>query len=103
MVKLVVMYRPPQDADEFERRYRNEHIALAERIPGLTSLTLSRVIGTMGGSPAPYHRVAELTFPDADALAKGGASPEGQAAVQHAAEIGTGGLDTLIVEVERER
>jgi uncharacterized protein (TIGR02118 family) len=102
MVELVVMHRPPQDVAEFERRYRDERIALAERIPGLTRLTLARVVGNMDGTPAAYHRVAMLDFPDAETLARGGSSLEGQEAVRHAAEIGTGGLQALILDVERD-
>jgi uncharacterized protein (TIGR02118 family) len=102
MVRLLVMYRPPLDVDEFERRYRDEHVALAERIPGKTRLTLGRAVAALGGSPAAYHRIAEIDFPDAEALTRAGESEEAQVAFRHAMEIGTGGVDTLIVEVERD-
>jgi uncharacterized protein (TIGR02118 family) len=35
MVKAVVLYGPPEDADAFERYYADTHTALATAIPGL--------------------------------------------------------------------
>jgi uncharacterized protein (TIGR02118 family) len=100
MVKLVVAYRQPRDVEEFERRYRDEHVEMARRIPHKSRLELSRVTGTLDGSPAAYCRIAEFYFEDESALGKAGASAEGQAAFRHAAEIGTGGLDAMVLQVE---
>jgi uncharacterized protein (TIGR02118 family) len=102
MVKLVVAYRPPTDLDEFEQRYRDEHIALAERVPNLQRLALGTVVGTATGGDAPYVRIAELYFEDQAALTAGASSPEGQVAAGHAVEIATGGVDLMIVQVERD-
>jgi uncharacterized protein (TIGR02118 family) len=102
MVKLVVAYRPPTDPEEFERRYRDEHVALAEGVPHLTRLALGKVAGTAGGGDAPYVRIAELFFEDEAALGQAFGSEEGQAASKHAVEIATGGLDLMIVQVERD-
>ena len=100
MVKLVVAYRHPTDVQEFECRYQGEHVAMARRIPHLARIEFGKVAGMMDGSKAPYHRIAELYFESQDALGQAGASAEGQAAFKHAGEIGTGGLDAMVVEVE---
>ncbi len=100
MVKLIVAYRHPTDVQEFERRYQGEHIAMARRIPHVSRIELGKVAGMMDGSQAPYHRIAELYFDNQEALGKAGASAEGQAAFKHAGEIGTGGLDAMVVHVE---
>ena len=54
----------------------------------------------MDGSPAPYHRIAELYFEDQDALGRAGSSDEGKAAFAHAGEIASGGLDAMVLQVE---
>jgi uncharacterized protein (TIGR02118 family) len=100
MVKLVVAYKHPTDVGEFERRYKHEHIAMARSIPHMSRIEFAKVAGMMDGSKAPYHRIAELYFPNQEAMGKGAASPEGQAAVKHAADIASGGLDAMVVEVE---
>ena len=100
MVKLVVAYRKPTDVEEFERRYKDEHVEMAKRIPHMARIEFGKVVGMMDGSPAPYHRIAELYFKDQAALGAGGGSSEGQAAIGHAAEIASGGLDAMVVIVE---
>ena len=100
MVKLVVAYRQPTDVDEFERRYHDEHVAMAKRIPHLSRIEFGKVAGMLDGSAAPYHRIAELYFKDQGALGAAGSSPEGQAAIGHAGEIASGGLDVMVVVVE---
>ena len=100
MVKLIVAYRHPTDVKEFERRYAGEHVAMAKRIPHMERIEFGKVAGMMDGSPAPYHRIAELYFKDQAALGEAGASNEGKAAFAHAGEIGTGGLDAMVVQVE---
>jgi uncharacterized protein (TIGR02118 family) len=100
MVKLVVAYRHPTDAEEFERRYKDEHVAMARRIPHMSRIEFGKVAGMMDGSKAPYHRIAELFFADDAAMGQGAASQEGQAAIKHAADIASGGLDAMVVVVE---
>ena len=53
MVKLVVAYRHPTDVDEFERRYKDEHEAMARRIPHMSRIEFGKVAGMMDGSKAP--------------------------------------------------
>ena len=100
MVKLIVAYKHPTDSDEFERRYQAEHVEMARRIPHMSRIEFGKVVGLMDGSPAPYHRIAELYFADAAAMGQAAGSEEGKAAIGHAAEIGTGGLDAMVVQVE---
>ena len=100
MVKLVVAYRHPTDVEEFERRYKDEHVAMARRIPHMSRIEFGKVAGMMDGSKAPYHRIAELYFANPAAMGQGASSPEGQAAVKHAGDIASGGLDAMVVEVE---
>lgn len=100
MIKVIVAYKHPTDVKEFERRYHDEHLALARRIPHTARIEFGKVAGMMDGSKAPYHRIAELYFDDQEALGKAGGSADGQAAFKHAAEMGTGGVDVMIVQIE---
>jgi hypothetical protein len=82
MVKLVVAYKHPTDVEEFERRYKDEHVAMARRIPHMSRIEFGKVAAN-----------------DA-AMGQGAASQEGQAAIKHAADIASGGLDAMVVVVE---
>jgi uncharacterized protein (TIGR02118 family) len=75
MVKLVVAYRHPTDVEEFERRYKHEHVAMARRIPHMSRIEFAKVVGMMDGSKAPYHRIAELYFSNQAAMGQGASSP----------------------------
>lgn len=100
MVKLMVAYRHPTDLDEFERRYKDEHLDMARAIPHASRSEFAKVVGMMDGSRAPYHRIAEFYFDSQEELGKAGASAEANTAFAHAGEIGTGGLDAMILEVD---
>lgn len=79
MVKLVVLYAPPEDKAAFEAHYRNVHMPLAMKLPGLRKCELGWVKGAPGGE-ARYHLVGELYFDDMAALKAALKSPEGMAA-----------------------
>ncbi len=100
MVKAVVLYGPPADADAFERYYADTHTGLATAIPGLKRFEAARAVATPDGSALPYQRIAELSFDDMDALQAGLASPAGQAAVNDISNFATGGVTIFIAELD---
>jgi|SRR4051812_41356714 len=96
MPKLIVLYPTPTDVAVFERRYRDEHMPLVDRIPGLKKFVGSRVVGSPTGTPA-FQRVAELYFDSMESLQGAMGGPDGQAAGAHAGEISSGGAPVLLV------
>ena len=100
MVKLVVLYGPPEDPDAFERYYADTHAGLAKAIPGLQRFEAARGIATPDGSDLPYQRIAELTFDDAGALQSGMSSDEGHSAVNDIPKFATGGVTIFIAEID---
>lgn len=99
MLRLLVLYGRPTDPDAFDRHYRQTHIGLAQRLPGLRHYTISRGLGAMQGE-SPYHLVAELDFDDRNALDAAVSSTEGQAAVNDLGSFATGGVTLLVSEIE---
>ena len=80
MARMVVVYRKPADVDAFERHYFETHIPLVKKIPGFRKYEISRgPVAVLAGSP-DVHLVATVYFDDFEAMKKGFASPEGQAA-----------------------
>jgi len=79
VVKLVALYRQPQDREAFDRHYREVHLPLARRMPGLRRVEVARITGAPGGS-SPYYLMAEMYFDDAASLEAALRSPEGRAA-----------------------
>ena len=82
MVKLVAVYRKPEDPAAFDKHYFETHAPLAMKMPGLIKCEIEKVIGSpMPGAEVPYL-AAHLYFKDKAALDAAMASPEGKAAAK---------------------
>ena len=79
MAKLIVLYKQPSDAEAFDRQYFNEHVPLAEKIPGLRTMEVMKVKKNLTGGDSPYM-IATLTFSSMEDLKAGLASDAGKAA-----------------------
>jgi len=101
-VKLIVMYPMPKDMDAFERAYSEEHIPMAAPIfqaAGATKAVLTKISVPSAGK-APFHRIAEIHFANAEALQSCAASQAGRNALAHAAEISNGGAPIIMTAEE---
>ena len=99
-VKLTVVYDNPKDPAAFEKHYKNVHLPLAQKIPNVQRFELAKVFPKEDGSPTPAYRTADLYFDSYDIASAAAMSPEGQAAIQDAVQIGTGGVRFLLSDIE---
>ncbi len=68
VVKLVILYPSPEDAQSFEAAYVGEHLpSLLETLPGVLRCALSKAIWSWT-EELPFHLMAELYFPSLEAL-----------------------------------
>jgi uncharacterized protein (TIGR02118 family) len=96
-VKVVVIYPRPQDEEEFERVYKEEHLPLAEgKLKGMTRLVATKVLSSPQGKVTAY-RIAECHFSSMDDLTKCVESDGGKEVIAHAAKISTGGAPILLI------
>jgi uncharacterized protein (TIGR02118 family) len=98
MAHLVVMYRTPKDTDAFDKHYREKHIPIAKKIPGLRKYEISQGPIVSPAGPSGLHLVATLYFDDLAAIQKAFASAEGQAAGADVQTFATGGADMLMFD-----
>jgi len=97
-VRFLVVYETPTDPAAFDEHYRQVHIPLAKKLPGLRRYTVSRDVAALRGEP--FYLVAELDWDDMDALRAAFASPEGQATARDIAElVPDGGIRSMIFEL----
>jgi uncharacterized protein (TIGR02118 family) len=99
MVRFLVVYETPDDPAAFDRHYRDVHIPLAKRLPGLRRYTVCRNGSAVRGGE-PFYLVAELDWDDMSALNDAFASAEGQATARDVAELAREGVRSMIFEVE---
>lgn len=99
MAQILVLYHTPADAAAFDRYYRETHIPIAKKIPGLRSYTINASpIQSLGGS-APYL-IAELNFDSSEEMSAALMSEEGQAAAADVSNFATGGATLLMFETK---
>lgn len=79
MVKLIALYKQPENKEAFDEHYNNVHTPLALKIPGLQKIEVTRIVGTPQG-PSEYYLMAELYFPDQDTFNLAMRSDENKAA-----------------------
>jgi uncharacterized protein (TIGR02118 family) len=100
MVRFIALYDQPKDAEAFDRHYREVHIPLAKKLPGLRRYTISRNARPVRGGD-PHYLVAELDWDDIEALQRDFRSPEGQATAADVAKLAPEGkVRTMIYELE---
>jgi uncharacterized protein (TIGR02118 family) len=79
MVKLIIFFRKPADADAFEEHFANSHVPLINAMPNLRRAAVTRALGAPRGEP-PYYLIHEVYFEDMPALNYALNSAEGRAA-----------------------
>jgi uncharacterized protein (TIGR02118 family) len=98
MAHLVVMYKTPKDAADFDKHYSETHIPLAKKIPGLRKYEISQGPVASPAGPSGVHLVATLYFDNLAAIQQGFGSPEGKAAAADVAKFATGGVDMFLFD-----
>jgi uncharacterized protein (TIGR02118 family) len=85
-VRFLALYETPADPETFDRHYREVHIPLARRLPGLRRYVVGRDLAAVRCG-APCHLVAELEWDTMEELRAAFASPEGRATAIDAARL----------------
>jgi len=97
MHKLTVQYCDPADTAAFDEHYREVHVPLVLKFPGLRRFTLTKPRGLGGAAP---YLVAELWFDDAAALDAALRSPEGAAGAADVQGFSVGSVQMFTGDVE---
>ena len=98
-VKLMALYRKPDDVDAFMTHYEQVHLPLVAKTPHLIKTVIGKVTGSPMGEPA-YFLTAEMFFPDAERFKKAMRSDENRAAGKDLMGF-AGKLVTLLVVEEQ--
>jgi uncharacterized protein (TIGR02118 family) len=84
--RFLVLYETPADPAAFDRHYRQVHVPLARRLPGLRRYLLGdRPADVRGGEPC--YLVAELEWNTMEELHAAFASPEGRACAEDSVRL----------------
>lgn len=81
MVKLIALYKQPENKEAFDEHYEKVHTPLAKKMPGLKRIEITKIYGSPMGE-SPYYLLAELYFESKEALNQSMQSEEGKAAAK---------------------
>jgi uncharacterized protein (TIGR02118 family) len=96
MIKLMALYDHPEDADAFNRHYRDVHTPIVLEMPHLRGFHVSRPVG----DGSPYFLVAEMHYDSAAELERSMDSDAGKAAVEDLGNFAGAGVTVVTVETE---
>jgi len=95
--KLVILFKQPAHPAEFERRWSEEFVPLAERLPGLQRVVVAHTHGGPAG-PVDTYLIHELHFAGFHMLARAMSSPAGVAAGQKLIQLAGSSATLLFAE-----
>jgi len=82
MTKLIAYYKTPEKKEEFEKKYFEEHLPLAKKMPGLVKCEVVKLKG-LGGSEPRFFMQTDMYFENEEALNRAMSSEEGRAAAKN--------------------
>lgn len=78
MVKLIALYKEPENKEAFDEHYFNVHAPLTAKIPGLRKMEVTKIVGSPMGD-SEYYLLCEMYYDDHDALKAAMKTPESKA------------------------
>lgn len=100
MIKFMILFGPPEDAESFENVYQ-DFLALIERMPNIQRRQVAHVTGSPQGAPK-VHRILEIYFDSTDAQTEALMSPMGQEAGKELRRLPEDSYQLLLADVYEE-
>ncbi|MDE2636730.1 MAG: EthD family reductase [Chloroflexota bacterium] len=100
MIKFMILFGPPEDAERFENVYQ-DFLALIERLPNIRRRQVVHVTGSPQGAPK-VHRILEIYFESTDAQTEALMSPAGQEAGKELSRLPKDSYQLLLTDVYEE-
>ncbi|RSK43056.1 EthD family reductase [Bacillus canaveralius] len=68
MIKLIALYKHPENKEAFDDHYFNTHAPLTAKIPGLREMKVTKIIGSPMGGEGKYYLMCEMIYDGPDAF-----------------------------------
>ncbi|MEO8285737.1 MAG: EthD family reductase [Chloroflexota bacterium] len=79
MIKLVALFKRPEDTAAFDTHYEQTHAPLMSKVPGLVRMEVTRNLQAFRGEP-DYYLITEMYFEDKASFDTAMASEENRTA-----------------------
>jgi uncharacterized protein (TIGR02118 family) len=100
MYKVTVLYEHPQDEVFFEKYFKEQHLPIAQKMPGVSRIEITKFQSSADGGKPEYYRMAEIFFSNKSVMEETMGSPEGQATINDLHNLTSAGVKILLGNVE---
>lgn len=100
MVKLIALYKQPEDKQAFDEHYQNVHTPITKKIPGLRKMEVTKIVGAPGGE-SKYYLLCEMYYDDHESLKQAMKTDESKASGKDLMSF-AGNLVTMMIGEEVE-
>lgn len=99
MVKLVAIYKTPQDKEMFDKHYSEVHMPLVAKIPGLIKSEVSK-LKALPGTESGFYMITEMYYEGMDAFNAAMGSSEGKASARDIVNFAKDNVEFYLGKVE---
>lgn len=100
MIKLIALYKQPEDREKFDEHYYSTHVPITEKIPGLIKMEVTNITGNGMGGKSDYYLMCEMYYENMDAFKTAMKTPEAKASAKDLMSFADG-LVTLMIGEEK--
>lgn len=98
MVKVIALYKQPENKQKFDEHYFNTHAPITAKIPGLKKMDVTRIVGSPMGE-SEFYLMCEMYYEDHESMKAAMKSQEGKASGKDLMSF-AGDLVTLMIGEE---
>lgn len=99
MVKLIALYKHPENKEAFDDHYFGTHGPITAKIPGLQKMVVTKVTGSPMGGEGKYYLMCEMFYESHEALKTAMKTDEAKASGKDLMSF-AGNLVTLMIGEE---
>ncbi|KGX90193.1 EthD family reductase [Pontibacillus marinus] len=99
MIKMIALYKHPEDKEAFDEHYFNTHSPITAKIPGLRDMKVTKMLGSPMGGEAKYYLMAEMYYDSMEAFQEAMKTDEAKASGKDVMSF-AGDLVTMMIGEE---
>lgn len=99
MIKMIALYKHPENKEQFDKHYFETHGPITAKIPGLLKMEVTKIIGSPMGGEGKYYLMCEMFYEDMASFKAAMKTDEAKASGKDAMSF-AGDLITLMIGEE---
>jgi len=99
LVKLIALYKHPENKQKFDDHYFDTHSPITAKIPGLLKMEVTKIVGSPMGGEGKYYLMCEMVYENHEALKQAMKTDEAKASGKDLMTF-AGDLVTLMIGEE---